>query len=306
MKRRVFIKRNAQAGLLMMAGQLPLQAFAGPEIVKLIILHTNDVHSRIEPFPMDGSWRQGRGGAARRAQLIQQIRASEPNVLLFDSGDIFQGTPYFNLFGGELELKLMSRMRYDATTIGNHDFDAGLEGLLKQLPLANFPFLVSNYDFSDTPMEGQTFPYKLFEKAGLKIGVFGLGIELEGLVPKKDYGNTRYEEPVAKANEYAALLSHELHCDYVICLSHLGHRYESDADRICDVTLAAATSGIDLILGGHTHTFLEQPELVKNAKGELVMINQVGWGGMMLGRIDVFFERNRKNRCVSCANHWVE
>ena len=156
MKRRSFLRKAGIAGLLVGGKMFPLSAFTEPEITKLTILHTNDVHSRVEPFPMDGGPNQGLGGAANRAALIKQIRSKEENVLLFDSGDIFQGTPYFNYFGGELEFKLMSAMNYDAATIGNHDFDAGIDGLYKQLPHANFPFLTCNYDFSDTIMNGQT------------------------------------------------------------------------------------------------------------------------------------------------------
>ena len=121
---------------------------------------------------------------AQRAGLINSIREKEDHVLLLDAGDIFQGTPYFNFYGGELEFKLMSTMKYDAATLGNHDFDNGLIGLKKQLPFAKFPFLIANYDFSKTILKDKFNPYKIFNKGGIKIGVFGIGIELEGLVPK--------------------------------------------------------------------------------------------------------------------------
>jgi len=266
--------------------------------VKLTILHTNDVHSRIEPFSSGRN--AGKGGAARRAAAIARIRQQEEHVLLFDSGDIFQGTPYFNMYGGELEFKLMSQMKYDAATIGNHDFDAGIEGLEKQLPHADFPFLISNYDFSDTVLAGRTRPYQVFHKGSLKIGVFGLGIALNGLVPKVLYRETRYLDPVTKAQEMATLLREEERCDYVICLSHLGYQYRDNS--ISDVRLAQAVSGIDLILGGHTHTFLDEPTVVKNPDGDPVLINQAGWAGIILGRLDVFFARNGKNTCVHCEN----
>ena len=192
--------------------------------------------------PWDGGRNQGLGGASRRARLIEQIRAEEEQVLLLDAGDIFQGTPYFNYFEGELEFKLMSAMGYDAATIGNHDFDAGIEKLEEQLPHADFPFLISNYDFSDTVMNGKTQGYKIFHKGPLKIGVFGLGIELEGLVPKNLYGNTQYQDPIKVAKEYAGKLKQDKKCDYVICLSHLGHRYSGD--KVSDIDIAAASSDI--------------------------------------------------------------
>ena len=184
MHRRKFLRQTATASTLLGLGAYPWQVSAGPNITKLTILHTNDVHSRIDPFPMDGSRNEGLGGVARRSKLIREIRAQEPNVLLLDSGDIFQGTPYFNFFGGELEIKLMSEMGYDATTIGNHDFDAGIDGLLKQLPHATFPFIICNYDFDQTVLRGKTETYRVFDRGGVRIGVLGVGIELEGLVPE--------------------------------------------------------------------------------------------------------------------------
>ena len=219
--RRNFLK----TGGVLAAAALNLHAFdaiAAGDVVKLTILHTNDVHSRIEPFPMDGSKYEGLGGTARRSALIKSIRAKENNVLLFDAGDIFQGTPYFNKYGGELEIKLMSEMNYDAATMGNHDFDNGLAGFYKQLPHANFPILCSNYDFSNTLLNKSTLPYQIFKKQGIKIGVFGIGIKLAGLVGEVNYGDTVFLDPVKTANQTASLLKNELKCDLVICLSHLG------------------------------------------------------------------------------------
>ncbi len=278
------------AGLAAMHA-FPFNAFAKEELVKITILHTNDVHSRIEPFPLsDPKW-PGLGGVARRAALINEIRQQEKNVLLLDVGDIFQGTPYFNLYGGELELKLMTQMGYDATTIGNHDFDNGMDGLLKQMPHANFPFLCANYDFSDTPLAGKTTPYKVFVKDGIRIGVFGIGIELAGLVDKKLYGSTIYIDPLAKAAEYAHHLKSEEKCDLIICLSHLGYNYKEK--KVNDVMLAQQSKNIDLILGGHTHTLLEKPVSYKNSDDKEVLIAQVGWAGIRLGKIDYIFERGK-------------
>jgi 5'-nucleotidase len=197
----------------------------------------------------------------------------------------------------------MSEMQYDAATIGNHDFDAGLDGLVKQLPHARFPFVISNYDFSDTEMDGRTLPSLILKRGDLKIGIVGVGIELRGLVPGDLYGNTRYLDPISNANKTARDLRHEQDCDLVICLSHLGFRYQEN--KVSDIALAKASSDIDIILGGHTHTFLNEPEIVLNAAGRAVVINQVGWAGVRLGRIDLTFERNRMNRCVSCQNLWI-
>ncbi len=301
MNRRHFIQTLGSGMALVGTGAFPLQALAAePEILQLTILHTNDVHSRIEPFPMDGSRYQGMGGAARRAAMIKRIREEQQHVLLLDAGDIFQGTPYFNVYGGELEMKLMTRMGYDAATLGNHDFDAGIEGLEKQLPNASFPLINCNYDFSNTILNGKVKPYQIFKKEQIKIGVLGVGIELEGLVPQALYKETRYLDPLANANKYADILRRDEKCDFVICLSHLGYQYRDS--KVSDIVLARNSRNIDLIIGGHTHTFLDAPTVETNLEGRQVLINQVGWAGIMLGRLDVYFERNRRGRCLSCQN----
>lgn len=258
---------------------------------KITILHTNDQHSRIEPFDASYTKNPNQGGFARRATLIEKIRQEEKNVLLLDCGDIFQGTPYFNLFGGELEFKLMSIMKYDAATMGNHDFDNGLEGFSKALPNAKFPFICSNYDFKNTILDGKTQPYKIFKKGGIRIGILGVGIELDGLVGKKQYQETKYLDPIEIAQHYANFLRNEKRCDLVICLSHLGYRFNG-SHKICDTILAKKTDNIDLILGGHTHTFLLEPQRFINKSGKQVLINQVGWAGLLLGKIDFFFDKN--------------
>ena len=284
--RREFIKR-ATLGTAALS-ILPAKAFSNSkELKQLTVLHTNDMHSHIHPFTSGRN--KGVGGMAQRATIIKKIREEGNQVLLLDAGDIFQGTPYFNIYGGELEFKLMSEMKYDASTIGNHDFDNGLDGLVKQLPHANFPFIVSNYDFSDTEMEGNYLKYKVFNKGGIKVGVFGIGIELEGLVSKNMYGNTLYQNPIEKSNYYADLLKNSLDCDLVICLSHLGFKYNTE--KLSDKLLASQTKNIDLIIGGHTHTFLNKPVIVENLESEIVQIAQVGYAGINIGRIDYFFNR---------------
>lgn len=273
---------------------------------KLTVLHTNDQHSRIEPFDSSYSRNPNQGGFARRATLIQRIRSQEKNVLLLDAGDIFQGTPYFNFYGGELEFKLMSMMGYDAATMGNHDFDNGLDGLLKALPNAKFPFITSNYDFSNTILDGKTEKYKIFKKDGIKVGLFGVGIELDGLVGKKQYQETKYLNPVEIAQHYADFLRKEKGCDLVICLSHIGYDYRDDADKISDKKLAAQTDNIDLILGGHTHTFLPEPQSFTNKSGKNVLVNQVGWAGLLLGRIDFYFDKNKSLQNISWNNQVID
>ena len=255
---------------------------------RLVILHTNDTHSTIEPFPSKHSKFPNMGGVSKRHTILQKIRSEEEHVLLLDAGDIFQGTPYFNTFNGELEMKLMSLLEYDAATMGNHDFDIGLEGFLNAQQFANFPFLCANYDFSETILSGKTKAYHIFHKAGIKIGVFGIGIALKGLVPMDKYGNTRYLDPISTANKIASELKSKS-CDLVICLSHLGFEYENkniNSDR----KLAVETQNIDIILGGHTHTFFDKPLVLKNSKNKDVLVNQVGWGGVYLGRIDIDVE----------------
>ncbi len=303
MDRRSFIKNSGLTGFLLTTGTFPLLAdMEDPNITRLTILHTNDVHSRIEPFPMDGSKNEGLGGAAKRATLIKRIRKEQKNVLLLDAGDMFQGTPYFNFFGGEVEMKLMSQMGYDAATIGNHDFDGGMDGLERQLKHANFPILISNYNFDNTILNGKTQEYKIFNKDGIKIGVFGLGIELNGLVPPTLYKETQYLDPLTEAQKYASILKNDEKCDYIICLSHLGFKYGPTEEKISDIFLATNTQDIDLILGGHTHTFLKAPERLSNKLGKPVLINQVGWAGIVLGRLDIYFEKNKKDTCVTCKN----
>lgn len=291
LSRKKFIRNAALSAGAIMAGPSIAQAAEYFNPVKLTILHTNDVHSRLEPFPMDGGRNQGLGGVAGRAKLINKIRDEEEHVLLLDAGDIFQGTPYFNIYKGEPEIKAMSAMKYDACTIGNHDFDAGMENLATQLTNhANFPMLVSNYDFTGTPMENKTQPYKVFKKGKLKIGVFGAGIEGRGLIPDSLFGATKYLDPVQKANEAAGKLKREEGCEMVICLSHLGYQYK-ESNKVSDEVLAKETENIDLIIGGHTHTFFDNPVSYKNKKGDDVIVNQVGWAGIILGRLDFEFSK---------------
>ncbi|WP_157208752.1 bifunctional metallophosphatase/5'-nucleotidase [Mariniflexile maritimum] len=291
MKRRDFIQQASATAALVSMGSLGLQSFTSiPKTTKITILHTNDVHSHIDPFGAEDGRNANMGGVARRARLIETIRNENPNTLLLDAGDIFQGTPYFNYYGGELEFKLMSMLKYDAATIGNHDFDNAIDGLYAQLPHAKFDFIISNYDFSNTILDTHTKPYKLFKMDGIKIGVFGLGIELNGLVDPAMYKETKYLDPVEMAQEMTRILKIQEKCDLVICLSHMGYTYKNNPEKISDLKLAALTKDIDLIIGGHTHTFLPKPTLVKNSIDKTMLVNQVGCYGINLGRIDFYFD----------------
>ncbi len=304
MKRRDFLKYSSLTGGWVMGQGMPINGWSLEDKVKITILHTNDVHSRIDPFPMDGSRLQGLGGVASRASMIKAIRKVEKNVLLLDCGDIFQGTPYFNLYKGELEMKTMTALGYDASTIGNHDFDAGLELLKTQLKHASFPLVNSNYEFKDTPVHDEVKDYIVKNIDGVRVGIFGLGIELKGLVPDILAGNTRYRDPVDKGNQVSTFLKKEIKCDYIICLSHLGYSYKDQ--KISDQRIAPLLSHVDLILGGHTHTFLDKAFVTKNKESRPLVINQVGWGGTMLGRVDIEFERNNsKHKCKTCKNEWI-
>jgi len=299
MNRRKFLKQSIMGGSLLALGQFPLEALAEPATEKLTILHTNDTHSWLFPFPATDKKYPGQGGVEARSALIRAVRSKEQNVLLFDAGDIFQGTPYFNMFKGEPEIKAMSMMQYDAATMGNHEFDIGLEGFLKQLPHAGFPFLTANYDFSKTPLAGKTKEYSIFKKGAVQVGVFGLGIQLYGLVSREGYGDTLYLDPIEKARSLSAFLKHRKCCDMVVCLSHLGFEYKSK--KVSDKVLAAETEDIDVIIGGHTHTFLDRPVLQKNKAGREVIINQVGWAGLRLGRLDFIFD-TKKNAKLTKSN----
>jgi 5'-nucleotidase len=298
LNRRGFLKRSGFGTALVLAGQFPYLSLAAGQNEKLTLLHTNDVHSRLDPFPFDGGKLEGQGGVAARAALIKKIRSEEEHVILLDAGDIFQGTPYFNLYKGEPEMKAMSMMKYDAVTMGNHDFDAGLEGFAAQLPHATFPVLTANYDFTKTVLENKTKPYTIIRKGNLRIGVFGLGIQLKGLVAEDGYASTQYLEPIHIAKSVSETLKKREKCDMIICLSHLGYDY--DFAKVSDKIIARETEYIDLIIGGHTHTFLEKPTIIKNVKGKEVLINQVGWGGVRLGKLDFVFD-NKKSSNLSNA-----
>lgn len=295
LNRRRFLKTIGIAGAASLAG-LPALALRDAGLSKVVIIHTNDLHSRLDPYPEDDAEYPGMAGFARIAALINQTRQENPHVLVLDAGDVFQGTPYFNLYGGKPELKLMSKMGYDAVAFGNHEFDNGKDGFLEVLPYADFPFLAANYDFSDTILAGKVKDYTIIHRGDLKIGVYGLGIELDGLVSRNLYGNTVYMDAIAVARDMEEKLHREYGCDLIICLSHLGYKYEDD--KVSDTRVAEETRLTHLIIGGHTHTLLDPPAVVKNKSGKAVTIAQAGYGGTYAGRLQVYIDRQANESFV--------
>ncbi len=288
--RREFLKKVFIGGAAVTLSGSWLNLFAKEDVDVLTILHTNDTHSRIDPYPPNDPNYPGMGGYSRRAALINNVRGRSKNFLLVDAGDIFQGTPYYNVYGGEPELKLMSKMGYDAATVGNHEFDNGLDGFLEVIDYAKFPFVSSNYDFSETVVKGKIKPYKILEKGDFKIGIYGLGIELKGLVSKNLYGKTRYIDPVKAACETEAILKNKYNCNLIICLSHLGYKY--DNEQVSDKIIAGKTQYTNIIIGGHTHDVLDPAAEINNIKGNTVYIGQAGYAGVKVGRMDVYLNKN--------------
>lgn len=259
---------------------------------KITILHTNDTHSQIDPFPA-GTRNAGMGGVARRASFVKQIRAENPNTLLVDGGDSFQGTPYFNFYHGELEIKAMSAIGYDVVTLGNHDFDEGVDNLIKALKNANFSIVSVNYNVENSPLKEYVKPYVIRELAGIKIGILGLGIDFDGLVVADKHLGVTYQNPIEPTRQVVSELRNVKKVDLVIALSHLGYRYENEPNRISDINLAKAVPGIDFIVGGHTHTFMKEPEIIKYDDGKQTLIFQVGFAGINVGRVDFTFNEKK-------------
>jgi 5'-nucleotidase len=286
--RRRFIKRS----LLFLGGTLTLpyiEVFAKPlslenkKTRRICVLHTNDFHSHFEAFPSTHPTWPNQGGILQLGGLIQQIRSEEENVLLFDCGDVFQGTPYFNFFEGKPELQWMEKMGYHAGTLGNHDFDLGIDHLAKLKSTNAIPLVNCNYDFENTSLKNLVKTHIIIEKNGLKIGVTGASIHLQGLLTEDMYRGIIYHDPVIPVQNEVNFLRNKEKCDLVFVLSHLGYEYQDD--KIDDLKLAKKTHGIDAILGGHTHTFLEKPTEVQNSKGKTVIVNQAGWAGLQLGKL---------------------
>lgn len=259
-------------------------------VKELYLFHTNDMHSRIEPFPenFQDTLLAGKAGMVRRATFISQQRELHPDLLLFDSGDFSQGTPYYNIYKGEVEIRLMNEMRYDAGTIGNHEFDFGLENMARLFKMAEFPIVCANYDVTGTVLEGLVKEYVILNRNGIKIGVFGLGTQLEGLVAKESYGDVKFEDPVSEAQRIADLLKTREKCDLVICLSHLGWKGEPYSD----IELIENTKNIDVVLGGHSHSFFESPLYYKNLDGVEIPLQQMGKHAAFVGKMVLTLQKD--------------
>ena len=275
------MRRNIIITLMWVALAVAAQA----QDKKLVILHTNDTHSCIMPLNENLADKNvaGRGGFIRRLELLKDQRREDPDLLYFDSGDFSQGSPYYTMFKGDVEVGLMNRMGIDAATIGNHEFDFGLENMARIFKMATFPIVCANYDFTGTPVEGLVKPYVIIKRKGVKIGVFGLAPQLDGLVSKQTCEGVRYLDPVAKALEVATFLKEKKKCDLVICISHLGWKM----DVTDDLAAIAGSRNIDLVLGGHSHTYLEELEYVKNLDGKDVPGDQNGKHGVWIGKLTV-------------------
>ena len=274
-------------GFLLLIYSLLISAFSLAQTThKLVILHTNDTHSQLEPTSPSASRNPDMGGYARRSGVINSIRSEEPHVLLVDAGDFLQGTPYFNYFGGRLEIQGFNRMQYDAVTLGNHEFDNGMDSLAAILSLKQFPVVSSNYNVSGSVISSYVQPWLVVQKGQLKIGIMGLGIQPAGLVMEKNYEGLEYLDPVETARQVSTFLREEKNCDVVVCLSHLGS--DSTSVAVNDFIIARETRYIDVIIGGHSHSMLENVTTL-NADGLPVMIAQMGRSGLFLGRIDLEF-----------------
>ncbi len=262
---------------------------------KLYVMHSSDTHSRIDPLDDNPAVRNaGMGGAARRVALVHRFRTEHPDALVLDCGDISQGTPYYNMYKGELEVRIMNLAGYDAMTIGNHEFDFGLDNMARIFSLADFPVVCSNYDFTGTVLEDIVKPYVTLRRNGVKIGIFGLSPQLEGLVQQSKCEGVVYKNPVQTAAEMTALLKDKEKCDVIILLSHLGITRNPGVGDMYDNVLVPQTRHIDLVLGGHTHTFLEQAEMVRDADGREVPIMHIGNNGVFMSRSELTLDKVRQ------------
>ncbi len=259
----------------------------------ITVLHTNDTHSQIDPILENDKAYAGKGGVARRSTLVKRVRKENPNTLLIDAGDVCQGTPYFNFYKGEVEYKAMSLIGYDASTIGNHEFDNGVESLAKAIQFANFDIVSTNYDIRGSALESKVKPYAVKEVGGVRVGLFGLGIRPEGLITPENFSPLKYLDPVRMSRGAVKLLREQEHCQLVLGMSHLGYYPNPQKDEVGDTQVAAQVDGIDFIASGHTHTFMEKPVLQKTPDGKDTIIFQVGRSGIYVGRVDFTMKDGR-------------
>ena len=256
---------------------------------QLVILHTNDTHSCIMPLNenLDNKDLAGRGGFLRRINMIKEERKQNPDLLLFDSGDFCQGSGYFTLFKGEVEIGLMNQMGYECATIGNHEFDFGMENMAKLFKMANFPIVCSNYDCTGTILEDLVKPYITIKRSGLKIGVFALSPKMKGLVFDGNCEGITYLDPAETAQKYIDILRKQEKCDIVICISHLGWAISDYPDQ----EFLRQTEGCDLVLGGHTHTYRPTLEYAPDKNGKMIPVDQNGKHGAFVGKLILDLEK---------------
>ena len=256
---------------------------------QLVILHTNDTHSTILPLNpnIDNKDIAGRGGFLRRINMIKEQRSQNPDLLLFDSGDFSQGSGYYTLFKGEVEVGLMNQMGYDAATIGNHEFDFGMDNMAKLFRMANFPIVCSNYDCTGTVLEGLVKPYIIINRDGVKIGVFALAPPLKGLVFDGNCEGITYLDPAETGQKYIDILRKQEKCDLVICISHLGWAVSEYPDE----RFLSLTEGCDLVLGGHTHTYMQELEYAPDKNGKQIPVDQNGKHGAFIGKLILDLEK---------------
>lgn len=292
MNRRHFLTTSAAFGAMLAGLPRGLELISGYSAAAdtvITILHTNDTHSQIDPLPANDA-NAGKGGVARRATLVKRIRQENPNTLLVDAGDVMQGTPYFNFYRGEVEYKAMSAIGYDVGTLGNHEFDNGVEALAAALKFASFDLVSANYDVKGTVLEGRVKPYVVKTVGGIKVGLFGLGVSPVALITPANFKGVTYNDPVVSAREVVKTLRETERCALVVCMSHLG--YYADGKK-GDSLVASQVDGIDFIAGGHTHTFMKEPVKTKQPCGAETLIFQVGKSGINLGRVDFTFRTGK-------------
>ncbi len=269
----------------------------------ITILHTNDTHSQIDPLPSNDKLYPGKGGVARRATLVKRVRKQNRNTLLIDAGDVFQGTPYFNFYKGEVEYKAMSAIGYDVGTLGNHEFDNGVDALASAMKFANFDFVSANYDVRGTALESRLKRYAVRDVAGVRVGLFGLGISPVGLITPANFKGVAYHDPVAASREVVKILRETEHCALVIGMSHLGYYPNPKEGEVGDSQVAAQVDGIDFIASGHNHTFMEKPVSVTQPSGNETLIFQVGKSGIFVGRMDFIV---RGGKIVAAAGRLLD
>jgi 5'-nucleotidase len=300
--RRQFLSSSFAFGAALVAGQWRFPIVTDNEVT-ITILHTNDTHSQIDPLPLSDRTYPGKGGVARRATLVKRVRRENPNTLLIDAGDVFQGTPYFNFYKGEVEYKAMSEIGYDVGTLGNHEFDNGVDALAAAIKFARFDLISTNYEVKATALENLIKPYVVRELSGVRVGLFGLGISPVGLITPANFKGVTYRDPIIAAREAVELLRGKERCALVIAMSHLGYYAEPKSGQVGDSQLAANVDGIDFIASGHTHTFMKEPVIVKQPCGRDTLIFQVGKSGIYVGRVDF---KVRNGRVASAAGRLLD